>query len=114
MTNNLPEVTSSSTSNAPDSLDIIFKLKRLGFTQSRLAVDLSVTPSIVNNVIHDRATCFSVANHIAELLETRVQDLWPNRYVFKPRHSRVKPANGRQPVDNSGTNNERGEEFDMT
>lgn len=108
MTNNLPEITSSSAQNAPDSLDIIFKLKRLGFTQSRLAVDLSVTPSIVNNVIHDRATCFPVANHIAQLLETRVQDLWPNRYVFKPRHSRVKPANGKQPIDNSGTNNERG------
>lgn len=108
MTYNLPENTSSSASNAPDSLDIIFKLKRLGFTQSRLAVDLSVTPSIVNNVIHGRATCFFVANHIAELLETKAQDLWPNRYVFKPRHSRAKSANDKQSLDKSGANNERG------
>lgn len=108
MTYNLPENTSSSASNPPDSLDIIFKLKRLGFTQSRLAIDLSVTPSIVNNVIHGRATCFSVANHIAGLLETRVQDLWPDRYVFKPRHSRSKSINNGQLIDKLGCNNSGG------
>lgn len=89
MTNNVSDITYVSSLQAPDSLDIIFRLKRLGLTQTKLAADLSVTPSIINNVIHGRATCFSVANHIAVLLDTTVQTLWPDRYVFKPRASRT-------------------------
>ena len=68
-----------------DALDISYRLKRLGKTQSEIARDLGVRQGVVSNVIHDRATAHGVASYIAGLLGMRIEELWPNRYCFKPR-----------------------------
>lgn len=68
-----------------DALDISYHLRRLGKTQSQIARELGVRQGVVNNVIHDRSTAHGVAAYIAQLLECRVEDLWPERYRFKPR-----------------------------
>ena len=68
-----------------DALDISYRLKRLGKTQSEIARDLGVLQGVVSNVIHDRATAHGVASYIAGLLGMRIEELWPDRYCFKPR-----------------------------
>ena len=68
-----------------DAIDISYRLKRLGKTQSQIARELGVRQGVVSNVIHNRATAHGVASYIADLLEMRVEDLWPERYRFKPR-----------------------------
>lgn len=68
-----------------DAIEINYRLKRLGLTQSKLAAELQVSAGLISNVIHDRASCFHVAQHIAELLHEDIHTLWPRRYVFKPR-----------------------------
>ncbi len=68
-----------------DALDISYRLKRLGKTQAQIARELGVRQGVVSNVIHNRATAHGVATYIADLLEMRVEDLWPERYRFKPR-----------------------------
>lgn len=68
-----------------DALDISYRLKRLGKTQTQIARDLGVRQGVVSNVIHDRVTAHGVATYIAELLGMRVDELWPARYCFKPR-----------------------------
>ena len=68
-----------------DALDISYRLKRLGKTQSEIARDLGVRQGVVCNVIHDRATAHGVASYIAGLLGMRIEELWPDRYCFKPR-----------------------------
>lgn len=70
-------------------LDIAYRLRTLGWTQVALAKDLQVSQGIVNNVIHDRATCHRVALRVAELLGSSLQELWPGRYEFKPRAKRA-------------------------
>ena len=84
---NITDSTLYSSLNEPDAQSIIYRLKRMGLSQAQLAQDLEVRPSTVNNVIQSRATCFPVALHIAGLLGSTVHELWPNRYVFKPRPS---------------------------
>ena len=68
-----------------DALDISYRLKRHGKTQSEIARDLGVRQGVVSNVIHDRATAHGVASYIAGLLGMRIEELWPDRYCFKPR-----------------------------
>lgn len=85
MHSTITEINQESSFLAVDAIEIIFKLKKMGLTQSKIARTLGVNPSIISNVIHSRATCFPVATHIAELLGADIHMLWPNRYVFKPR-----------------------------
>ncbi|MDO8455303.1 MAG: helix-turn-helix domain-containing protein [Burkholderiaceae bacterium] len=68
-----------------DALEINYRLRRLGKTQTQIAKDLGVQGGVVSNVINDRITAYGVASYIAQLLELRVLDIWPERYVFKPR-----------------------------
>lgn len=70
-----------------DALEITYRLKRLGLTQSGIARELGVSTSVVGNVIHNRVTAFEVARHIGDLLGEDLSTLWPNRYCFKPRGS---------------------------
>ena len=79
-----------------DALEISYRLKRLGKTQSAIARDLGVRQGVVSNVIHDRATAHGVASYIAELLGMRAEDVWPDRYCFKPRAPTRRP----RPVEN--------------
>lgn len=72
---------------AMDALEISYRLKRLGMTQSGIAKQLGVSTSVVGNVIHDRVTAYQIAQYIAQLLGQDISDLWPNRYCFKPRGS---------------------------
>lgn len=68
-----------------DALEINYRLRRLGTSQAEIARELGVSQSVVGNVINNRITAFDVASHIAKLLETDVEALWPERYRFKPR-----------------------------
>ena len=68
-----------------DAIEIIYRLQRLGKSQAQIARDLGVSSGVVNNVIHDRITAYEVASHVANLLDCRVDEIWPMRYSFKPR-----------------------------
>lgn len=82
-----------------DALDISYRLKRLGKTQTQIAHDLGVRQGVVSNVIHDRVTAHGVATYIAELLGMRVDELWPARYCFKPRGPATKRRKaGKEPA----------------
>lgn len=61
-----------------DALDISYRLRRLGKTQSQIARELGVRQGVVSNVIHDRSTAHGVAAYIAQLLECQVEDLGPS------------------------------------
>jgi lambda repressor-like predicted transcriptional regulator len=78
-----------------DALEINYRLRRLGKTQTQIARDLGVRSGVVSNVIHDRITAHAVALHIAGLLGLKVQDIWPDRYVFKPRGPSAKKCGAR-------------------
>lgn len=82
MSTNLPQT------EAPvslDGLDICYRLRRAGIKQSDIAKQLNVTPAAVGNVIHGRKTAFAIASHVATLLGTAPEKLWPHRYCFRPR-----------------------------
>jgi lambda repressor-like predicted transcriptional regulator len=68
-----------------DGIDIAYRLKRLGVSQSDIARDLGVSASVVGNVIHGRISSFEVASRVAALLGMVPTDLWPQRYSFRPR-----------------------------
>lgn len=77
-----------------DAIDISYQLRRIGKSQAQIARDLGVSQSVVGNVINNRITSHGVATYIAGLLESKVEDLWPGRYAFKPRG----PARNRRSV----------------
>ena len=81
-----------------DAIEINYRLRRLGKTQTDIARELGVQGGVVSNVIHGRITAHGVALHIAELLGQTVQDLWPDRYVFKPRTPTSKRPKHVQPL----------------
>ena len=71
-----------------DAVEINYRLRRLGKTQAQIAEEVGVSGGVVSNVIHGRITAHAVATYIAGLLGLRVEDIWPERYVFKPRQRR--------------------------
>lgn len=79
-----------------DAVDIIYQLRRKGFSQAKLARDLGVSSGVINNVIHDRVTAHGVATSIAALMGCAVTEVWPERYKFKPRGA---APNRRGPAD---------------
>ncbi len=68
-----------------DAVEINYRLRRLGKTQAQIAREVGVSGGVVSNVIHGRITAYAVAQHIAGLLGLRIEDIWPERYIFKPR-----------------------------
>ena len=68
-----------------DAVEINYRLRRLGKTQAQIAREVGVSGGVVSNVIHGRITAYAVAQHIAGLLGLRIEDIWPEQYVFKPR-----------------------------
>jgi Ner family transcriptional regulator len=66
-------------------LDINYSLRKVGFNQAEIARALEVSPSTVSSVINGKASSYHVARFIADKLNTTVESLWPDRYVFKPR-----------------------------
>ena len=68
-----------------DAVEINYRLRRLGKTQAQIAREVGVSGGVVSNVIHGRITAYAVAQHIAGLLGFRIEELWPERYIFKPR-----------------------------
>ena len=68
-----------------DAVEINYRLRRLGKTQAQIAREVGVSGGVVSNVIHGRITAYAVAQHIADLLGLRIEDIWPERYIFKPR-----------------------------
>lgn len=71
-------------------MEISYQLKCLGWTQSKLARELNVSPSLANNVIHNRITAYHIAIEITKLLNSDLKTLWPNRCTFKPRNENNK------------------------
>ncbi len=68
-----------------DAVEINYRLRRLGKTQAQIAREVGVSGGVVSNVIHGRITAYAVALHIASLLGLRIEEIWPERYIFKPR-----------------------------
>jgi Ner family transcriptional regulator len=68
-----------------NAAEINFKLSKAGYKQSDIAKELKCSQSIVNNVIHNRSSSYSVAKFIATLISEPIEVLFPDRYVFKPR-----------------------------
>ncbi len=68
-----------------EAFEINYRLRQAGVTQTLLARQLGVSQAVVGNVIHDRITAFSVAQHIAQVVGLEIRELWPTRYSFKPR-----------------------------
>ncbi len=68
-----------------DAIEIIYRLQRLGKSQAQIARELGVSGGVVNNVIRDRITAYEIARYIAGLLDCKVEEVWPERYTFKPR-----------------------------
>ena len=77
-----------------DAVEINYRLRRLGKTQAQIAEEVGVSGGVVSNVIHGRVTAHAVAKYIAGLLDLRVEDIWPERYVFKPRQRRSPEKHG--------------------
>lgn len=71
-----------------DAVEINYRLRRLGKTQAQIAHEVGVSGGVVSNVIHSRITAYAVARHIADLLGLQIEEIWPERYVFKPRQRR--------------------------
>lgn len=78
-----------------DAAKIIYQLRCLGKSQAQLARELGVSSGVINNVIHDRITAYAIATHIAKLLGSNAIDLWPERYVFKPRGRKQNSGNNK-------------------
>ena len=68
-----------------DAVEINYRLRRMGKTQAQIAREVGVSGGVVSNVIHGRITAYAVAQHIAGLLGLRIEEIWPERYIFKPR-----------------------------
>ena len=71
-----------------DAVEINYRLRRLGKTQAQIAQEVGVSGGVVSNVIHGRITAYAVARYIAGLLGLKIEEIWPGRYVFKPRQRR--------------------------
>lgn len=62
-----------------------FELRKRGYTQAALAKLIGVHHSTVNNVLHGRETSHRVAAKVAELVGRPIEELFPDRYVYRPR-----------------------------
>ncbi len=63
-----------------DVIDVIYRLKRAGYSQVRLARELGVTRGVVNDVIHGRGPSLRVAARIAAVIGEDIESIWPGRY----------------------------------
>ncbi|MEN9862651.1 MAG: hypothetical protein RLZZ601_415 [Pseudomonadota bacterium] len=73
-----------------DALEIAYRLRLLGKRQTDIAKELGISPQVVHRVIGGQITAHAVATYIAHLVGSTPAQLWPERYVFKPRASSVK------------------------
>lgn len=64
-----------------DVIDLIYRLKREGYSQARLAQELGVKRAVVNDVVHGRAASYRIATHIATVIGEEVECIWPGRYL---------------------------------
>jgi len=94
-----------------DAIEITYRLKRLGKTQTQIARELGIGQGVVSNVIHDRATAHAVASYIAELLGSPIEELWPERYRFRPRGPAPNRGQGTRNSAKENTAN-KGEEME--
>lgn len=63
-----------------DADDVIYALKKCGWTQVAVSRELDVDISTVNNVIHRRTVSRRIAGFIAGQLGRKVDELWPGLY----------------------------------
>ncbi len=79
-----------------DALEIAYRLRLLGKRQADIAKELGISPQVVHRVIGGQITAHAVATYIAHLLDSTPVELWPERYIFKPRASITKTKNALQ------------------
>lgn len=79
-----------------DALEIAYRLRQLGKRQTDIAKELGISPQVVHRVIGGQITAHAVALYISHLLGSTPGELWPGRYVFKPRASIAKTKNAMQ------------------
>lgn len=63
-----------------DTIELIYRMKRAGYTQVDLARELCITRSVVNDVVHGRKSALRVATFIANVIGSNIDVLWPGRY----------------------------------
>lgn len=68
--------------------DLIYALKKLGWSQVALARSLAVDTCTINNVIHGRTKSRRLASYIASQIDMSAEDIWPEIYqtVAKTEH----------------------------
>ncbi|HFE31890.1 MAG TPA: hypothetical protein ENJ17_01115 [Gammaproteobacteria bacterium] len=73
--------------------DIIAALQKAGYSQTRLAEQMGVYKTAINNVIHGRGTSHDIATTIATITKIPMNRMWPDgRYNKPPRPLRRKAA----------------------
>ena len=70
-----------------DHIEISYRLRRAGSSQTAIARDLGVTRGAVNNTIVQARTSRKIATAIAAKLGLDVSEIWPGRYD-EPRRAR--------------------------
>lgn len=63
-----------------DAIELIYCLRRAGYTQAGLARELEITRASVNDVVHGRHSSRRLATHIAGLVGSDIDVLWPDLY----------------------------------
>lgn len=76
--------------------EIIYRLKKVKMTQAKLAIELSVSPSQINNVIKGRVKSLRIAKYISSLINCKISDI-SNIYEELP--EKRKPLRVRLPKD---------------
>jgi len=85
-----------------EPIEISYRLRCLGKSQTQIARELQVSSGVVGNVIHGRITAHAVASYIAQLLGCTIDDLWPGQYTFKPRRrAMLTTTRAREPEEKS-------------
>ncbi len=66
--------------------DIICALTKAGYSQQKIATQLKVDRTLVNNVIHRRLTSYNVASYISAITDLPMSRMWPDGRYSKPRN----------------------------
>jgi len=75
-----------------DSIEIIYRLRRAGYSQVAVAQELGVSRANVNAVIHDKNRSRRIASRIAEIIGADIHLIWPDVYTEIPLTNARKPG----------------------
>jgi lambda repressor-like predicted transcriptional regulator len=69
--------------------DLIYALKKLGWSQVALARSLAVDTCTINNVIHGRTKSRRLASYIASQIDMTAEEIWPQIYRSEDRTTKA-------------------------